>query len=93
MSTNLKKRIREGSKLNRAFAKKHELLKKIEDKKLSNKETKFSGKSAQWIKKTKESWRRYREDNQIDSDEEEEIRRKLILAIPERKKSRISYGG
>ena len=67
--------------MNIAREKKKELLKRLEKKKKE-------GKPLKWVLRKKSDWRKYREVNDIDEiDEEEmsEIRRQILLAVPERK--------
>ena len=45
----------------------------------------MTGKDKKWIEKRKKMWRKYREKNGLDSDDEEELRRNIIALIPERK--------
>ena len=66
--------------MNKAREKKKELMKRLERKKKA-------GKPLEWVNRKKENWRKYRVMNDIDDideDEMEEIRRKIILEIPER---------
>ena len=67
-------------RMNKAHEKKKELMKRLERKKKE-------GKPLEWVNRKKENWRKYRVMNDIDDideDEMEEIRRKIILEIPER---------
>jgi len=70
-------------RLNRAKWKKRDLLEEIERKKKE-------GKPIEWIKKKQKYWRKYRERVEVDEDEMEEIRSRILLMIPERKKVRES---
>ena len=68
-------------RLDKAKRKKEELIKKLREKG----ELVMLGKNTEWIKRKKESWRKYREKESLNSDDEEELRRKVIELIPERK--------
>ena len=66
-------------RLNKARWKKKDLLEQIEKKKRE-------GEPIQWITKKQEYWRKYRERIELKEAEAEEVRRKIIELMPERKK-------
>ena len=42
------------------------------------------GKDEKWIKRKQKQWREFRTKNEINSEDESELRNKIILKIPER---------
>ena len=66
-------------RLEKAQRKKEELLERIKQKNEF-----IVGKNEAWIKKKQNMWRRFRENNGLSLEDEEEIRREILARIPER---------
>ena len=74
-----KREMEKRKRIEKAKAKKEELLERIR-----NKNNIIIGKSQSWIKRKQSLWRKYRESIGLNSEDESDLRNEIIARIPER---------